>query len=59
MYLSSYVWTYAELCRALRRHVRLQLYLDLDLNLNSRLYPSLNRASLQKPLEKPNPALFH
>jgi len=34
------------------------LYLDFDLNLNSKLYPALNRASFQKPLEKPNPALF-
>jgi len=46
------------LCHALRRHVRRQLYLDLDLNLNSRLYPALNRASFQKPFVKPYPALL-
>jgi len=38
--------------------VRLQPYLDLNLNLNLPSYPALNRASFQKPFEKPNPALF-
>jgi hypothetical protein len=57
-YIAVWVWTYAGLCRALRRHVCLRLYLDLNLNLNSRLCPPLNRALFQKLLEKPNPALF-
>jgi len=38
--------------------VRLRLNLNLNLNLNLVLYPALNRAPFQKPLEKPNPALF-
>jgi hypothetical protein len=50
--------TYAGLCRALRRHVRLRLYCDLCRDLYHEPYPTLNRASFQKPLEKPNPALF-
>ena len=57
-YIAVYVWTYAGLCRPLRRHVRLCLNLDLNLNLNLGPYPALNRAPFQKPLEKPNPALF-
>ena len=43
----------------MRRHARRQLYLDLNLNLNPWSYPALNRASFQKPFEKPNPTLFH
>jgi len=35
------------------------LNLNLDFNLNPRLYPAQNRASFQKPPGKPNPALFH
>jgi hypothetical protein len=54
-----YVWTYAELCRALRRHVRLHLNGDLHRDLSREPYPAPNRASLQKPFEKLNPALFH
>ena len=61
-YVSSYPRlyrsVYAYRCRALRRHVHLCLNLDLNLNLNIGPYPALNRAPFQKPLEKPNPALF-
>ena len=38
--------------------MHLCLNLDLNLNLNLGPYPALNRAPFQKPLEKPNPALF-
>ena len=58
-YVSGYVRTYAGLCRALRRRLRLFLNLNLNLNLNLSSYAALNRASLQKPFEKPNPTLFH
>jgi len=34
------------------------LYLDLDLSLNLRLYPVLDRTPFQKPFEKPNPSSF-
>jgi hypothetical protein len=61
-YLSSYPSScrsaYAYLCRALYRRLRLCLNLNLNLDLNLAPYPALNRASFQKPLGKPNPALF-
>jgi len=38
--------------------VCLLLNLNLDLNLNLWPHPALNRASFQKPFEKPIPALF-
>jgi len=45
-YISVYVRTYAGLCRALGRHLRLRLnpdlYLNLDLSLNLSLYLNLN-----------------
>ena len=53
---------HAHLCRALRRPSRLHLspvlYLNLNLYLNSVLFPALNRASFRKLLEKSYPALF-
>ena len=57
-YIAVYVWTYAGLYRPLRRHVRLHLYGDLCRDPCHKPYPALNRAPFQKPLEKPNPALF-
>jgi len=57
-YVAGYAWTHPDRRRDLRRHVCLRLNLDLDLNLNPVPYPALNRASFQKPFEKPNPALF-
>jgi hypothetical protein len=58
-YTAVYVWTYAGLCHALRRHVRLRLYRDLCRDLYREPYPALNHASFQKPFEKPNPTLFY
>jgi len=54
-----YVWTFAGLCHALRRHVRRRLNRDLYRNPYHKPYAALNRASLQKPFEKPNQTLFH
>ena len=59
MYLSAYARMYADLCRALRRHSRLRLNSSLCRDPYCEPYPTLNRASFQKPFEKPNPALFH
>jgi hypothetical protein len=61
-YLSVYVWTYAGLYRALRRHLCLLLNLNLDLNLNLWQYPAPNRAlfgkSFEKTFERSNPLSF-
>ena len=57
-YVSVFVWTYVGLCRALRRHLRRHLYRDLHRNPYRLPSATLNRASLQKPLREPNPALF-
>jgi hypothetical protein len=58
MYIVVYDWTYAGLCRTLRRHLRLHLNLNLDFNLDLVLCPALNRTPFQKPFEKPNATLF-
>jgi hypothetical protein len=49
---------YADLRRALRRHVRRHLCRDLYRNPYHEPYATLNRASLRKAFEKPNPALL-
>ena len=57
-YAAGYVWTHHDL----RRHLRLCLNLDLDLDPNLVLLPALDRALFEKPLAKPfdrpNGALF-
>jgi hypothetical protein len=40
------------LCRALRRHVRLQRYLDLNLNLNTVLFQALDCALFEKSFQQ-------
>ena len=57
--VAGYIWTYPDLCRDLRRHLRLRLNRDLYRNPYHKPHAALNRASFQKPLEKPNPMLFH
>ena len=61
-YVSVFVWTYAELCRALRRHVcrhlNLALFLDLDLDLNLSLYLNPNLFLFQSSFEKPVASSF-
>jgi hypothetical protein len=47
-YVAEYVWTYAGLCRALRRHVCLHLNSELYLDLNSWLYTELNREMFEQ-----------
>jgi len=42
----------------MRRHVCLLLNLNLDLNLNLWPYPTLNRALLRKPFQKPFSSSF-
>ena len=53
-----YVWTYVELCRALRRHARRHVYRELF----RRPYLALNPKLLAKPFKKsfknPNASLF-
>jgi hypothetical protein len=39
--------------------VRLRLHSNLCRDRYREPYPALNRASFQKPFEKPKPALFH
>jgi len=61
-YHSVYVRTYADLCRALCRHVGLPLNGDLGLDPNHKPYAALNRAlferSLQKWFKRPNRSSF-
>ena len=56
--VAVYVQTYAELCRDLRRHLRLFPNLNLNPVLYLNLYLNLDLFLFQKPFEKPNPALF-
>jgi len=53
-YLSVFVWTYAELCRDLRRHLRPHRYRELL----RKPYPALNQKPLTKPFQKSFQKLF-
>jgi len=53
-YGSVFILTYHELRRDRCRHVRPQLFLDLNLDLNLRSYPALN----PRPFKKPNALSF-
>jgi hypothetical protein len=61
-YVSSYPppyrSAYADLCRALRRHLRLLLNGDLYLDRYHEPHAALNCTSFRKPFEKPNPTLL-
>jgi hypothetical protein len=50
-YIAVYVRTYPDLYCDLRRHVRLCLNIDPNLNLNPAPYPTQNRALFGKSLQ--------